>query len=190
MLLLGAAIFLGQSNLAVAQKPSKKEAKKIHKVIKTVINAIRYDKDDLAAKQIEFATMTQLMMGDAWAKASPKERAELVDGVQLLVQNIGFQKGRDVFKHLDAIIYGDAERQGNEVHCPVTIVIHRNYKKTEIPMRFVMQAKGKKFKITDTITAGERSSEGIHEDEILPLLDEGGIPSVLVALRKKVAKLK
>lgn len=173
---------------AATTKPSDKS---VHKVIKTVVSAIRYKKDDLAAKQLAWTPMTQAMLGDNWTKASTAQQKELVAGVETLIRRISFQKGREMFKHLDTISYGPARLEGERVLCKTTIVVHGKAVKREVVIDFVLvpAGKGGKWQISDTIMAGESTTEGVREDQIEDLVDDGGIDAVLNALRKKIAEL-
>ena len=46
------------------------------------------------------------------------------------------------------------------------------------------------WKVADTTMLGQSTAEGIREDQVEPLLKEGGVSKVLEALRGKVAELK
>ncbi len=161
----------------------------VHKTIKTVITAIRYKKDDMAAKKIAWLPMTKAIMQDDWNRASPKQQGELVAGVEHLVRKASFAKGRSLFKHLDTIAYGSAEEKGDKVLCRATIVVHNKAVKKEIVLDFVLIKEDGVWKIFDTIIAGESTSAGIHEDQIEDLMDDGGVEAVLKALRTKLATL-
>lgn len=171
---------------ADAKKPTDKA---IQKVIKTVINAIRYDKDDLAASRIAFGPMAAAIMDDAWKDMGAADRKELTAGIETLIRKLSFVKGRDMFEYLDAMLYSPIKTDGKRVTCKTTVVVHRKYKKTEIVIEFILIEDGGAWKIMDTVMAGESTAEGIHEDQIEDLLDEGGIPAVMKALRDKLAEI-
>ena len=166
--------------------PSDQEAQK---VIKTVLTTIRLGKDDLAAKQVSFPKMAEAMMQEAWSKASADQRKEIIAGLETLIRKISFAKGRDMFKHLDNVTYGKLKTSGGRVICPTTVVVHREYKKKEVVIDFVLVQDGGAWKIMDTIMLGESTAEGIYEDQVEPLVDEGGIEAVLAALRKKLKEV-
>ena len=165
-------------------------SKDVQKSIKVVINAIRYNKDDLAAKYISFPEMAQRSLGDRWPALAPKDKQELVSGIETIVRKVSFPKGRDMFSHLDAMLYDAPVIKGNEATLKTTVVIHRDYKKQEIVITFVLVKSAKTWQIADTILYGESTLEGVYLDQIEPLMDEGGIQAVMQALRSKVAELK
>ena len=187
--LLPIALAAGLFVLPAAASAAKPTDAGIQKVIKTVVNAIRYDKDDIAAKQVAFDAMAERIMGASWKDVSAADRKELIAGVETLIRKLSFQKGRDMFKHLDAILYQPIQTKGKDVLCRTTVVVHRNYKKAEIVIDFVLVERDGEWKTVDTIMAGESTAEGIHEDQIEPLVDEGGIPAVMKALRDKLSEV-
>lgn len=182
---LALGLFLVLPGIAQA-KPSDQE---IQKVIKTVVNAIRFNKDDVAAKQVAFRPMAEAIMDDAWKELDDAQKKEIVAGVETLIRRISFAKGREMFQHLDAILYNPIEVKGPKVNCRATVVVHRNYKKTEIVIDFVLVQDEGAWRIMDTVMAGESTTMGIHEDQVEPLLEKGGIPAVLKALREKIAEV-
>lgn len=186
-LCLFTAAFLG--GLAVSPAHAKPSDKDIQKVIKTLVTAIRYDKDDLAAKQIAWEPMAKAIMDDNWKDLNADQQKEVIKGVETLIRRISFVKGRDMFKHLDTIIYSPVTMKGKEAIARATVVVHRNYKKTEVVIDFVLVEDGGAWKIKDTIMAGESTAAAIHEDQVEVLMDKGGVPALMKALREKVAEV-
>lgn len=172
-----------------AEAPSSADAA-VQKVVKTLINAIRYKKDDLAAKQLGFESMARLLLDKDWALLSSAQQQAFIADFEVLMRAISFNKGREIFQYLDAIIYNQTKINGHEAHCKTTVVIYRNLKKTEIPIEWVLKEEKGQFRIVDTITAGESTAAGIRADQIVPLLQEGGPQALLQALHKKVSGLK
>ncbi len=170
-----------------ATAPSDKD---IQKVIKTVITAIQHDKDDLAAKKIAFGPMVQKLLAPEWKDISDADKKELTAGIESIVRGISFVKGREMFAHLDAVLYDKVRMEGDDAHCKATVVVHRNYKKAEVLIDFVLVQDGGAWKVVDTVMLGESTLAGIRESQIEPLLKEGGTGAVLAALREKVAELK
>jgi len=189
MLARSTVIFLILAGLArpAAAAPSVENTAK--KTIKTLVNAIRYKKDDLAAKQLGFQTMAASIMGEHWQKTSTSDRKELTTGLEKLVRKITFAKGREMFEYLDAILYDNVRMADDRAICKTTIVVHHKLKKKEVVIEFVLAQEAGGWKVVDTILLGESTAEGIYEDQIEPLVDEGGIPAVMTALRKKLAEL-
>jgi len=161
----------------------------LQKVVKTVINAIRFKKDDLAAKQISFAKMAEMIFGEHWKDVSEADRKEVAAGLETIVRKISFKKGRDLFEHLDTISYDKPRRDGGRVNIKSTVVVHKELKKAEVVIDFVLAEEGGPYRIVDTVMLGQSTGEGIREDQIEPLLQQGGVPAVMKALRDKLAEL-
>jgi phospholipid transport system substrate-binding protein len=178
-ILLTAALF--------AAPPSDKD---IQKVVKTVITAVQYGKDDLAAKQVAFTPMVTTLMEPEWKTLADADKKELATGIEKIVRGISFPKGRELFAHLDAVLYDKVKVDGDKARVKTTVVVHRNYKKTEVVIDFILIEEAGAWKILDTIMLGQSTLEGIRVDQIEPLLKEGGVPAVMKALRDKVAELK
>jgi phospholipid transport system substrate-binding protein len=176
--------------LAQSAWAQKADPKAIEKTVKTVITAVRFNKDDLAAKQLAFDSMTQRLMGKEWADLSDADKKELQVGVETLIRKISFKRGRSMFEHLDAVLYETPRIKDNEARIKSTVVVYRDYKKAEIVIDWVLIPQNNQWKIVDTILLGESTIDGIYEDEVKPLIAEGGIPKVMQALRKKLANIK
>lgn len=174
-------------NQAAAVPPTKQ----VQKPLKTIITAIRYGKFDLAAKQLDIGEMVERLMADKWAQMSDEDKKVMVSGFDRILRSTSFKKGQELFKHLDAVLY-DKPRDGEngDALCKSTVVIHRNYKKTEMIIDWVLKKDGNAFKIYDIIMLGESTLEAIREDQIEPLLEEGGTAAVLKAMRDKVKEVE
>jgi phospholipid transport system substrate-binding protein len=164
--------------------------KSVQKTIKTVLTSIRYEKDSLASRKIDFDKMAELAMGDHWKSVGPDDRQRLSQGIKTITEKLSFPKARELFKHLDAVLYDAPRVKNNTAHLKTTIVVHRNYKKEEVVIDFVLFKRSDQWKIVDTVILGESTLEGVYEDQIEPLIDEGGVPSVLQALNRKLKTLK
>ncbi len=160
------------------------------KPVKTLINAIRYGKDDLAAKQIAFLPMVERLLGETWAQLSADEQKELAAGLEVIIRARSFAKGKDTFKHLDALLFAQVRQEAGDTRVKSTIVIHRDYKKTELVIDWVLLEHDGAWKVVDIVMLGESTLAGIREDEVEPLLHQGGPAALMRALRAKVAEAK
>ena len=164
--------------------------KAVQKTIKSLIGAIRYSKDDVAAQQVAFGPMAKALMADDWAKLSSAEQTELTRGIEKLIRTISFPKGRDLFKYLDAMLYDTARVEGDKARAKSTVVIHRDLKKTEVVIEWVLIKDGGGWKVLDTVMMGESTLDGLREDQMKPLLAKGGTQAVLAAVRERVAEVE
>ena len=186
---LAMVVVLAQSASAAPAAPGP-EDKAVQKTLKTLISAVRYSKDDMASKQLAYGAMAQDLLGPTWAKVSPAEQKEFVSGLEVLLRKVSFQKGREIFQYLDAVLYEPVQVEGGKAKCKSTVVVHRDLKKSEIPITWVLVQENGQWKVMDTISMGDSTAEGIREDQVEPLLKEGGVPGLMSALRKKVEEAK
>ena len=140
---------------AGASKPSDKEAQK---VIKKAVTLIRYKKYDLAAKQVDFNAMSKAIMDDSWGDLSAAQQKEFVSGVETLIRKLSFQKGAEMFEYLDAILYSPVKMDGDKALVKTTVVVHRDVKKTEYVIDFVLTNVSGSWKIMDTMSPPQRAS--------------------------------
>ena len=173
----------------VAFAGPKKKTTKYQKPVKMLIGAIRYNKDKLALKMLALDDMSKGLMTKHWAKMSPAVQKEFVAGLATLLSRLSFPKARDMFKHIDAILYDPPKVKGDKVDLKSTIVVHRSYKKTELVLTWTLIKKGKKWLIYDVTSVGESTLAGIRDDQINPLVKEGGIKLLMEKMRAKVKEV-
>ena len=122
-------------------------------------------------------------------EAERAEQKEIVQGLETIIRKITFVKGREMFEHLDAILYDKVVMEGDKARLKTTVVVHRNYKKAEIIIDFVLAQEGGAWKVLDTIMLGDSTLGGIRDDQVQPLIQKGGVAAVMQALRERVAEL-
>jgi phospholipid transport system substrate-binding protein len=161
----------------------------VQKTLKTLVNAIRYSKDDLALRQLNLAGMSQKLMGDAWGQMDEAQRKSFQNDLGRVLAGLSFSRGREIFQYLDAVLYAPVTIEGEQARCKSTVVIHRDLKKKEMPIEWVLSKEGGTYKVVDTIFLGESTAQGVREEQVAPLLKEGGVQAVIKALAAQVAKL-
>ncbi len=164
--------------------------KAVQKTLHTLITGIRYGKDDLAAKQLAFGAMAQGLLAGDWSKLSPAEQTEVVAGLETVIRAVSFARGRDMFKYLDALLFEPSRVEGNKARAKSTLVVHRDLKKAEVIIDWVLVRDGSGWKVLDTVMLGESTMQALRDEQVQPLLNKGGTPAVLKALRDKVAEVK
>ncbi|MCA9672161.1 MAG: ABC transporter substrate-binding protein [Myxococcales bacterium] len=159
------------------------------KPIKVLIGGVRYGKNALAMKMLDLEAMAATMCGSHWSKMSAGQKAEFQKGIGIIIRKSSFKKARDVFKHIDAVLYGKPAVSGEQARIKTTIVIHRAYKKKELVVNWVLKKTGKRYRILDIEMAGESTLKGIHDEEVQPLIKKGGTSLLLKKLKGKVSSL-
>ena len=176
-----------QAAAAVAAAPaSPADAAAAQKSVRALINAIRYNKDDLAAKRLNFDGMARLLLADSYAQASTAQRQDFVSSLGKLVAGTSFPKGRELFHYLDALLFEAATPQGDAMRVKSVVVVHRNLKKVELPIEWVLTRTAGQWQVVDIISMNESTAQGIREEEVLPLYKEGGLDKVLAAMHERL----
>jgi ABC-type transporter MlaC component len=165
------------------------DAAAAQKAVRALINAIRYNKDDLAASKLNFKGMASLLLGETWSEATPTQQNDFVHDLKTLVTRTSFPKGREMFAYLDALLFEAAQKCGDTMHVKSVVVVHRNLKKVELPIEWVLAADKGAWQVVDIISMNESTAAGIRSEEVLPLLQEGGLSKLLATLHERVAKL-
>ncbi len=170
-------------------KPKKKKTTQYQKPVKMLIGAIRYKKDKMALKLLALEDMTKELNRNHWDKMSAAQKKEFQQNLGILLKKLSFPKARELFKHIDAILYDQPAVKGGRATIKSTIVVHRAYKKKELVITWTLIKKGKKWIILDTKTVGESTMKGIQEDQVDPLVKEGGVKLLLKTMADKVKEV-
>ena len=179
------------SGVLAQARVSKKEAKKLEKPIKVLIGAVRYGKDALGLKQLALDDMSKEMCIKHWSTMSAAQRSEFSKNLGTLLRLISFRKSRDLFKHIDAILFDSHKMLGKgRASIRNTIVVHRAYKKKELQLTWILIKKGKKWQVVDLRTIGKTTIEKMRVKQINPLVKKGGVKLLLQKMREMMAKAK
>ena len=180
-------IVVAAARVQAAESPDDKA---VQQTLKTLVSSIRYSKDDKAAEQLSYEDMCKALFSDTWKTMSPADQKEAIANLEVLLRKMAFPKGREMFQYLDAVLYDPVKVDNGLARIKSTVVIHRDVKKSEIPIEWSLVKVGGKWKVVDTITMGDSTTQAIREDQVQPLLKEGGVPAVLEAMRKKVKEVQ
>ena len=161
----------------------------VSKPVKTVVQSVRYGKDLAALKLFGGEQQARFLLGDAWDKASEAQRKEFVQIFHNLFAKIAFPKVRDNFKNLASITYEDPEVTGEEAKVASTVVIDHPMKKQELKLKYVLAKDKAGWKVVDVAVLGDSMLTGIRDDQVRPLLKEGGWDALLKAMREKDQEL-
>jgi phospholipid transport system substrate-binding protein len=162
----------------------------VAKPVKTVVQSVRYGKDLAALKNFGGEQQARFLLGDAWDKASEPQRKEFIELFHTLFAKIAFPKVRDNFKNLASITYEDPEVKGDEAHVASTIVIDHPLKKQELKLKYALAKDKTGWKVVDVAVLGDSMLTGIRDDQVRPLLKDGGWDAVIKAMREKNKELE
>jgi phospholipid transport system substrate-binding protein len=159
------------------------------KPLKTVVGSVRYGKDLAALKLFANEEQGQALLGDDWAKGTDAQRKEFIDLFHTLFAKKAFPKIRANFEHLETVLYEEPEVDGNKAHVASTIVILHPMKKQEIKVKYELVNHGG-WHVVDVAVLGDSMLKGIREDQIIPLMKDGGWNNLLTEMRKATKELE
>ncbi len=162
----------------------------VSKPLKTIINSVRYGKDLAALKQFATEQQGQFMVGESWAKGTDAQRKEFQDLFVQLFAKIAFPKIRKNFENLDTVLYDEPTVSSPTASMGSLILINHPLKKQELKVKYQLIKQGAAWKVVDVAVLGDSMLTGIRDDQIQPLLKEGGWDALLKAMREKALEFK
>jgi phospholipid transport system substrate-binding protein len=175
------ALSLALPAFAAAEDPAKP--------IKGVVGSVRQGRDVAALKYFANEEQGKLLVGDHWEKGTDAQRKEFTQLFNTLFAKIAFPKIRENFKNLDTILYEPPKVEGKNATVGSTILINHPLKKQELKAKYTLVKSGNDWKVVDVSVLGDSMLTGIREDQVQPLLKEGGWNGLLDAMRAKAKEL-
>ncbi|XXF77260.1 ABC transporter substrate-binding protein [Myxococcaceae bacterium GXIMD 01537] len=161
----------------------------VAKPVKTVVQSVRFGKDKLALKHFGGEQQGRFLLGEDWDKATVAQREEFLKLFHTLFAKIAFPKVRDNFKNLAAINYEDPAVEGETAQLASTVVIDHPVKKQELKLKYTLMKDKAAWKVVDVTVLGDSMLTGIRDDQVRPLMKEGGWDALLGAMRAKDKEL-
>lgn len=156
-----------------------------------LINNVRYGQDKDALALLDGEQEARVLLGAAWEKGSSAERAEFITLFHHIFAGVAFPKMRDSFQHLTSITYGAPETVEGRLEVASVIHIQAGPKEQELKVRYWLHkgADGK-VRVVDVTIQGDKSFlTNIRNDQIQPILAEGGWPKLLELMRVRAKEL-
>lgn len=160
------------------------------KPVKGVIGSVRHSQDKIALRYFAIINQGKRLVGDDWVKGTDAQRKEFQELFALLFAKIAFPKVREDFKYLDSITYGEPEVKADQAFLNSVISIQHPLKKQEIKLKYELVKEGSGWKVVDVTVLGDSMLQGIKEDQVAPILKEGGWPHLLDLMRQKAKELE
>jgi phospholipid transport system substrate-binding protein len=163
----------------------------VQQPVKTLVQAVRYGKDDMALGLLAGEAQGRVLLGEDWAKASAADRTEFVRLFHALFAAIAFPRIRQTFDKLETVLYDPPAVQGTSAAVASTIVILHPMKKQELKATYDLTREAGGWKVVDVTVAGDRSMlTNIRADQIVPLMKEGGLAHVLALMRERLKEVR
>lgn len=161
----------------------------VSKPLKVVVNSIRYGKDALALKNFASEEQGKELLGEHWSKGTDAQRKEFISLFQTLFSKLAFPKIRANFEHLDTVLYDEPTITGDRAEIGSTILINHPMKKQELKLKYRLLKDKGAWKVIDVSVLGDSMIKGIREDQVQPILQEGGWDKLLELMRAKAKEL-
>ncbi|MFE8602587.1 ABC transporter substrate-binding protein [Archangium violaceum] len=161
----------------------------VAKPVKTVVQSVRYSKDDIALKQLANEEQGRFLLGEEWEKGTDAQRKEFTKLFHSLFAKIAFPKVRENFKNLASITYDDPAVEGDKANVKSTVVIEHPLKKQEMKLQYIVVKSQGGWKVLDVAVLGDSMLTGIRDDQVQPILKQGGWDKLLELMRAKEAEL-
>lgn len=161
----------------------------VSKPVKTVVQSVRLSKDDLALKQLADDAQGRFLLGDDWQKGTDAQRKEFTQLFHSLFAKIAFPKVRENFKNLQSITYDEPALDGEKANVKSLVIINHPLKKQEMKLSYAVVKDGGGWKVLDVSVLGDSMLTGIRDDQVRPILKQGGWDNLLKLMRQKDAEL-
>jgi len=158
------------------------------KPLKTVVGSVRYGKDLAALKLFAGDEQGKYLCGAEWEKGTADQRKEFTQLFQTLFGKIAFPKVRKNFENLDSITYEEPKVDADKAEVASTILINHPLKKQELKLKYTLSNHGG-WKVVDVAVLGDSMLQGIRDDQVQPILKEGGWPHLLDLMKQKAKEL-
>jgi phospholipid transport system substrate-binding protein len=175
---------------SVAQARPKEKAEH-EQMIGRLINSVRYGQDKAALAFMDGETEARELLGAAFDKGTPDQRAEFIRLFHHIFAGVAFPKMRSNFEHLTTITYDAPEVKGTRTDIGSVIHIQAGPKEQELRVRYWLSkgADGKPRVVDVTIQGDKSMLTNIRDDQIQPILAEGGWTKLLELMRERAKDL-
>jgi len=166
-------------------------AKKVKKSIQIFVGAVRYGKNAKALEYVDGPAQGEFLVGDAWGKGTPAQQKKFVSLFHVLFSQLAFPKLKDNLNKIETILYDRPQARDGFVEIKSTLVVLHPMKKQEVKVTYRLRAHKKRYRLVDVTFEGDRSLlTTIRDDQIRPLLADGGWDGLISALEKRAAEIK
>ncbi len=169
------------------------KGEEVVKPIKTLVQAVRLAKDDLALKNFAADAQGKFIFGDAeWAKAPEEKRKEFTSLFQTIFSKLAFPKIRKNFEHLESITYGEPKVTGDTAEVGGVVVVLHPAAKQEYKLRYTTAKEKAGWKVVDVQVMGVKADSLLSsaKKEAASLYEKGGWDLLLTKMREKAKELE
>ncbi|MCB9525611.1 MAG: ABC transporter substrate-binding protein [Myxococcales bacterium] len=190
--ILAGLVALTALAVAAPTLAGRRDSKPAHEqALGQLINNVRYGQDNTALTFLDGPLQGPVLLGDAWGKGTAEQQAEFIKLFHHLFAAVAFPKMRDSFQHLTTVTYDAPKAAGDRIEVGSVLHIQAGPKEQELKLVYSLsKAADGALKVVDVTIVGEASMlASIRDDQITPIMAEGGWPKLLELLRARAKDL-
>lgn len=160
------------------------------KAITTLIGAVRYGKFVMGLKTLDGTAQGAFLLSDNWTKGTEAQRSEFVTLFHTVFAKVAFVKMQKNFENIQTVVYDAPVVTGAKATVKSTLVVLHALKKQEYKLKYHLAQAGAEWKVVDVDVLGESMLTGVRNEQINPIMKEGGWAHLLDLLRQKAKSLE
>ena len=167
---------------ALAATPDAKKS------VSDVVNNVRYARDLKALSLFGTEAQGAFLLGEDWKKGTDAQRKEFSELFKVIFGKVAFPRVRENFKYFGSFTTEEPKVDGKGAELGSVLLLDHPVKKQEMKLKFTL-VNDAGWKVVDVSVAGDSMLKGIRDDQIRPILKDGGWDNLLKLMREKVKEL-
>lgn len=182
MIIAVAALVLGSGPIA-----AETDTKAALSAVKKLVGFIRFEKNDLALKQVGLVPISRFLMGSYYDRATPEQQTRFQTLLGEYVELRAFPLALKYFKDID-LSYEEPVIKGRQVLIRSSLLYAGS---EQVMFTWVLEQHDGQYTIVDILDNGGKSSILTNRDkQIQPVLKKNGVAGLLTQMEKVVAKAR
>jgi phospholipid transport system substrate-binding protein len=161
----------------------------VKKPVTLVVNNVRYGKDLKALSLFGTEAQGAYLLGEDWKKGTDAQRKEFGELFKTIFGKVAFPRVRENFKYFGSFTTEEPKVDGKDALLSSVLLLDHPVKKQEMKLKFSL-VNDSGWKVVDVAVAGDSMLKGIREDQIVPIMKEGGWDNLLKLMRAKAKELE
>ena len=161
----------------------------VKKPVTLVVNNVRYGKDLKALALFGSDAQGAFLLGEDWKRGTDAQRKEFGELFQVIFGKVAFPRVRENFKHFGSFTTEEPKVEGKAASLGSVLLLDHPVRKQEMKLKFSLVNEGG-WKVVDVAVSGDSMLKGIRDDQIVPILKEGGWDNLLKLMRAKAKELE
>jgi ABC-type transporter MlaC component len=155
--------------------------------VKKLVGFIRYEKNDLALRQVGLEPVSQYLLGGYYEQASAEQKARFQSLLGEYIELRAFPLALKYFKDID-LSYDEPAVQGDSVRIRSSLLYGGS---EQVVFTWVLAEHAGQYVITDFLDQRGVSSMQVNRDkQIQPVLKQKGVPGLLQQMEQVVAQAR